>query len=706
MKNFTKILVSALITAPLILNTLPISAAANSTSSAQAVSARENDTSVALSGENITFEYVSTVYNGKEQKPAIKVMSGSYLLAENTDFTVTYPKDCINAGKKTVTIEGIGSYSGNFSATYMIEPLDCSKKNTDVTVNIAACSYSGMPLMPDVSVTANGMTLGSGDYTLEYSNNVDITTSDSRAKCTITFRGNFSGSRIVEFDIAKSPSKDFEIPLAVHSGDRVVYDLTPFKPSGAVFGTIKYYLWDYVPEHQPKIVFNDLTFTVPDGLTGSTAIVIPVTNVTTHEDYNIVVYPDVTDKMIPTVVLKPADREYNGEALSADIFASNGSYAVANGITVEGTWEFRTDPPLLPCDKQPCVVTFTPKDPQYAAVDTVVFITISRAKAKDFMLKPHRTELALGQKGQLVISGIPEDYKGSVTLTCDGELGVTEVFCNEITQREYEIDFPVKSGRYTFTAELSGDGLHMPASSQCSITIGDYVPPEDEPSDKVTTVGELTALIISAADGGTVKAEGIRTIPADLVKAASDKRLIFEVKLNDSYTWIVDTAQLSKQGELDLDVSTAVIPAVLLDKVGGDNLCSFNVYAKNLGKGSALRISSENKKNLFANLFLYSTSGELKFVSCAPVESNGTARLNIEVSGKYAVMTDTETKLAGDLNNNCATDLPDIVALLKEYVNLPTGLKTTGKYFKYDIDGDGIFTINDITGLLKIYVNS
>ncbi len=706
MKKFSKILLSSLATAPLLLNTLPF-AAADETGAAPGASQTAPAKPVELSGENISFQYVSTVFNGQEQKPAVTVRSGETVLAEKTDFTVTYPKDCVNAGKKTVTIEGIGKYSGKFSATYMIEPLDCSEKNSNVKISIADCYYSGMPLMPGVTITANGLTLESGDYILAFSDNVNAT-SEKKAKCEITFRGNFSGSRIEEFDIAKTASKDFGIQVMVHNGDRIVYDLTPLKPEGAIFGTVKYYIWDYVEEHQPKIAFNELSFTVPDNLTGSTAIVIPVKNAPNREDYNIVFYPSVTDKVIPTVTLRSSDREYNGEPISADVFTSNGSYAMADGKRIEGTWEFWTEPPLLPCDKKPCIITFTPNDPQYDAVDTLTFITVSRSKASEFMLKPHRTEISVWQSGQLVISGIPEDYKGTVTLRCssdDKELKIKEVFCDDITQREFEIDFPFKGGKFTFTAELSGDGLYLPASSQCSITVGDQVPPEEKPSDKITTADELKALIASAAEGGTVKAEGMRSVPADIIKAAFDKHLTLQVKLNDNYTWIVDTTKLSSQGELDLDISTAVIPAVLLDKVGGENLFSFNVFAKDLGNAAKLQVSSERKNNGFANLFLYNTSGELKFVSCAPVRPDGTAELDIKDSGKYAVMIDSETKLAGDMDNNCAISMSDIASMLNQYLRMSPGTKAEGKYLKYDVNGDGIVTLADVANLLTKYLS-
>ena len=55
----------------------------------------------------------STTYNGKTQKPAIKtVKAGKKTLKLNKDFKVYYPKNMKSAGKKVITIKGIGKYAG------------------------------------------------------------------------------------------------------------------------------------------------------------------------------------------------------------------------------------------------------------------------------------------------------------------------------------------------------------------------------------------------------------------------------------------------------------------------------------------------------------------------------------------------------------------------------------------------------------------
>ena len=85
-------------------------------------------TKVALSNSVFT-------YNGKLQKPSIKTIKGLNL-KEGTDFEATWPDNSKNAGTYTVTIKGIGSYSGTTSATYTIKkaknPITLKAKTVEI----------------------------------------------------------------------------------------------------------------------------------------------------------------------------------------------------------------------------------------------------------------------------------------------------------------------------------------------------------------------------------------------------------------------------------------------------------------------------------------------------------------------------------------------------------------------------------------------
>ena len=67
-------------------------------------------------------------YNGKVQKPSVKTIKGLNLKA-GTDYTATWAKGSKNAGTYTVTIKGIGKYTGTTDATYTI-----NKANNPITV--------------------------------------------------------------------------------------------------------------------------------------------------------------------------------------------------------------------------------------------------------------------------------------------------------------------------------------------------------------------------------------------------------------------------------------------------------------------------------------------------------------------------------------------------------------------------------------------
>lgn len=60
-------------------------------------------------------------YTGKELKPSVTVKNGSVKLVKDTDYTVTY-KNNTNPGTATVTVKGIGNYTGSKRVKFKIIP--------------------------------------------------------------------------------------------------------------------------------------------------------------------------------------------------------------------------------------------------------------------------------------------------------------------------------------------------------------------------------------------------------------------------------------------------------------------------------------------------------------------------------------------------------------------------------------------------------
>ena len=143
----------------------------------------------------ITLSVDSYIYDGSEKEPIITVKDGSTRLVNGKDYSVTYSNN-INAGTATVTITGIGNYTGTASKTFAISAKSIS--GTNVTLGTTSYTYDGTEKRPSVTVKDGSTTLISGThYTVSYSNNVDIGT----ATVTITGKGNYAGTVTKTFTI-------------------------------------------------------------------------------------------------------------------------------------------------------------------------------------------------------------------------------------------------------------------------------------------------------------------------------------------------------------------------------------------------------------------------------------------------------------------------------------------------------------------------
>ena len=81
-------------------------------------------TPLGLSEDSITINLGEEhfTYDGTEKKPTVTVTYGSKTLTENTDYTITWPSDCVNAGDdKKLTVKFKGNYTGAIDKTYKIQ---------------------------------------------------------------------------------------------------------------------------------------------------------------------------------------------------------------------------------------------------------------------------------------------------------------------------------------------------------------------------------------------------------------------------------------------------------------------------------------------------------------------------------------------------------------------------------------------------------
>ncbi len=110
-----------------------------------------------ISSSDITIDDIPSVtYSGQPQTPALTIKDNGTLLTENTDYILNYGTDNINAGSVTVTITGIGTYSGTTTKNFEIKP-----KNITVTALGGSSTYGDRPINPGISCNdlVNGETV-------------------------------------------------------------------------------------------------------------------------------------------------------------------------------------------------------------------------------------------------------------------------------------------------------------------------------------------------------------------------------------------------------------------------------------------------------------------------------------------------------------------------------------------------------------------
>ena len=138
----------------------------------------------------------SQTYTGSSIEPSVTVTLNGKTLKLNEDYTLTYSNN-VNVGTATITINGIGNYTGSKKVNFNIAPkkLDISS----ATVNsISSKTYTGSSIKPSVTVKLNNKTLKlNTDYKVSYSNNKNIGT----AKILIKGIGEYEGEKTVTFNI-------------------------------------------------------------------------------------------------------------------------------------------------------------------------------------------------------------------------------------------------------------------------------------------------------------------------------------------------------------------------------------------------------------------------------------------------------------------------------------------------------------------------
>ena len=136
-------------------------------------------------------------YNGQsqEQKPVVTDKDGTALV-ENTDYTLSYSEDTVNAGTVTVTVTGKGNYQGKVEVTYQI-----TKRTVTLTSEGGSKVYDGTPLTkPGVVVCGDGFV--EGEVTAINATGTVTNVTEGKVKNAITYTEG-TGFKAGNYEITK-----------------------------------------------------------------------------------------------------------------------------------------------------------------------------------------------------------------------------------------------------------------------------------------------------------------------------------------------------------------------------------------------------------------------------------------------------------------------------------------------------------------------
>ena len=321
----------------------------------------------------------SLTYNGGEQSQTISSVTSDGL---DVTYTVSGEKRT-DAGTYTLTVAGTGNFTGTAGKRFTIAPMDIS----DAAVTAADVVYNGRAQTTVItSVTADGLVLGSGDYTAAIRSAVSV----GVYPLTVTGQGNFTGTAKGTFAIVKAAAPAVNVRLDVTNGYAAVYTvdlraaLDQALPAGSSFGTLRYGAVSFADsvgycDAAETAVSANGVLTLPvkavdTGAEGQAATVTVAVSSGNFEDMAVTVTLYAVNKTVPSGTPNPSHTRLNyGEALNSVTLSGN---MWDDGKFVPGTFAWK-EPNLRPAvGSYTAEWVFTPASGKYAAVTGTIELTV------------------------------------------------------------------------------------------------------------------------------------------------------------------------------------------------------------------------------------------------------------------------------------------------------------------------------------------
>lgn len=253
-------------------------------------------------GVTITGSYT---YTGSAITPTYTVKDGTTALKKDTDYTINLSNNT-NAGQATLTVVGMGNYSGTIPKTFNIARKTLDASSTTIS---GSYTYTGSAITPIYTVKNGTKTLTEGtDFTAQLSNNIH----SGLATLKIIMKGNFLGDFVKEFTIASADINKAEVYLEANSYVKTGQQIKPAIRSAA-FGGKALTQDDYILSYGENTAIGTGTVTLAGkgNFTGTKVLQFLIT------DKEIT----LTDSMVTL----PESYKYTGSAIIPEVVVNDGS---------------------------------------------------------------------------------------------------------------------------------------------------------------------------------------------------------------------------------------------------------------------------------------------------------------------------------------------------------------------------------------------
>ena len=277
----------------------------------------------------------NSTYDGNEHINGLTVTDSKLntTLVENTDYTLTYSGDLINVGTVTITIKGIGNYTGEFTKTYQILPREYT-----VTTNTDSKVYDGNPLT--AGGTVNNLVK---DETVVFTitgSQTNVGTSDN------TYELKFEGTaKAKNYTHGKDSigtltiTKKSIVPDGPNTPDEEKTGITVTDPEGSKYDGEEHKNKPKVEDTKTKATLKegtDYELSYSEDVVNAGTVTVTVTGIGNYEGSFEVTY-EITKRHV-TLTSADDEKVYDGSALTNDTVTVGGDkFAKKEGATYNVT---------------------------------------------------------------------------------------------------------------------------------------------------------------------------------------------------------------------------------------------------------------------------------------------------------------------------------------------------------------------------------